>query len=169
MFLDKLTDREKDEFLTFIRPIIKNESVQLMDTYRHHHEMTCLEHSFFVAIGSYYYAKKMGLDIKKIVKGAILHDLFLYDWHYLEDRKRFHGIRHPKIALHNARRMVNLDKIEEDIIVKHMWPITVVPPKYMESWLVCATDKYCAVVESMVNQDKLRGKLRSIINEAHEA
>ena len=25
--------------------------------------------------------------------------------------------------------------------MKHMWPLTGIPPKYKESWLVCSADK----------------------------
>ncbi|NTW07521.1 MAG: HAD family hydrolase, partial [Syntrophaceae bacterium] len=33
---------------------------------------------------------------------------------------------------------------EADIIQKHMWPLTLVPPKYKESFIVSFADKYLA-------------------------
>ncbi len=32
-------------------------------------------------------------------------------------------------------------------ILKHMWPLTIVPPKYKESYIVAGIDKYCALME----------------------
>jgi uncharacterized protein len=37
-----------------------------------------------------------------------------------------------------------LSKKEEDIIKKHMWPLTVVPPFYMESLIVSVIDTFCS-------------------------
>lgn len=34
---------------------------------------------------------------------------------------------------------------EVDIIKKHMWPLTLVPPRYPESLIVCLVDTYCTV------------------------
>ena len=79
----------------------------------------------------------------------MLHDLFLYDWRIKQpDRKRFHGFRHPRIALNNANELFDLSKKEQDIILKHMWPITIIPPYYLESFIVSCVDKYCALLES---------------------
>jgi uncharacterized protein len=54
---------------------------------------------------------------------------------------KYHGFAHPKIALKNAKKHFVVNKKEEDIIVKHMWPITIVPPRYMESYIVTFADK----------------------------
>ncbi len=37
--------------------------------------------------------------------------------------------------------------MEKDIIIKHMWPITIILPKYKESFIVGCADKFCATVE----------------------
>jgi uncharacterized protein len=37
--------------------------------------------------------------------------------------------------------------MEEDIIGKHMWPLTVTPPRYREAYLVSLADKLCALAE----------------------
>lgn len=79
----------------------------------------------------------------------MLHDLFLYDWRKKQpDRKGFHGFRHPRIALNNSLKLFNLNEKEQDIILKHMWPITIIPPKYLESYIITFVDKYCALQES---------------------
>ena len=34
-----------------------------------------------------------------------------------------------------------------DAIRKHMWPCTLIPPRYIESYVVTFVDKVCAVCE----------------------
>ena len=83
--------------------------------------------------------------------GALLHDFFLYDWrnHDAPDlpREKYHGIEHPRIALKNAEKYFPLNEIERDIIVKHMWPLTLMPPRYKESFIVTFADKYLSSKE----------------------
>ena len=37
----------------------------------------------------------------------------------------------------------------QDIIKKHMWPLTVIPPSYKESWVVTVADKYVSARETL--------------------
>lgn len=79
----------------------------------------------------------------------MVHDLFLYDWRVKENgRKGLHAFRHPRIALNNALKLFDLSKKEQDIILKHMWPLTVIPSIYLESYILSSIDKYCALKES---------------------
>lgn len=39
--------------------------------------------------------------------------------------------------------------MEKDIIAKHMWPVTLKAPKYIESFLVGCADKFCALMEML--------------------
>ena len=80
----------------------------------------------------------------------MLHDFFLYDWHEprkVNSFKELHAFAHPKIALQNSLKNFELNDLEKDIIVKHMWPLTIKFPKYIESYIVTFVDKYCATVE----------------------
>lgn len=64
---------------------------------------------------------------------------------------RPHGYLHPGFALKNARELTTLSKMEEDIIIKHMWPLTIRPPRYRESFIVSMADKYCATWELILS------------------
>ena len=56
----------------------------------------------------------------------MLHDLFLYDWRINDpSRKGLHAFRHPRIAFNNSSEIFDLNEKEKDIILKHMWPLTV--------------------------------------------
>ena len=59
-------------------------------------------------------------------------------------------------ALENARRVFELSEVECDIIRKHMFPLTPVPPRYREGWLVVLADKVCSVYE-FFRKDAYRG------------
>ena len=58
----------------------------------------------------------------------------------------WHAFKHPQIALENALKICNLNEKEQDIILKHMWPVTFFKfPKYKESYVITITDKLSAL------------------------
>ena len=107
-------------------------------------------HSVNVAYMSLYLAKKLGVavDERALVRGALLHDYFLYDWHDRAPDHRLHGFYHPRRALDNAKRAFELSETEQNVILRHMFPLCPTPPGTAEGWLVCFADKVCAVLET---------------------
>lgn len=142
------------EFYSISRQIIQNEDVRKLG-YINHHGQSILHHSLMVALVSFKWGQRLKLDSVSIVRGALLHDFFLYDWNKVciyPDRKfyeihKMHGFTHPVTALNNAQERFNLNKIERDIIRRHMFPLTLIPPRYPESWLVMIIDKLVAITE----------------------
>lgn len=122
-----------------------------------HGSVSVYEHSISVACCSLEIMDGLkGLGIRfrerELVRGTLLHDYFLYDWHtYRRPKglKNLHGFRHPETALRNAGRDYRLTFCEREIIRKHMWPLTVVPPMCREAWVVTAADKYCSLLETL--------------------
>lgn len=114
-----------------------------------HGNITTYEHSINVVNNCIYIAKKLNLKVNmdSLIKGALLHDYFLYDWHKKEESHRLHGFVHPKYSKNNAERDFGLNKIEENMILSHMFPMGWVIPKYKESIILCLVDKYCATRE----------------------
>ena len=116
-----------------------------------HGSTTVYEHQLLewqeqvLSLQSFFHIK---VNEKALVKGALLHDYFLYDWHEKRKGHHFHGFTHPGTALKNAEKEYELGDIERNIISRHMFPLTVVPPMCREAWLVCLADKYCAVKET---------------------
>lgn len=154
------TNTVTSEFESIIQDLVSNKTVQKMNNYRQHYNTSCFDHCKNVAFYSYLICKKYGLDYVAAARAGMLHDLFLYDWRKKENgRKGFHGFRHPRIALNNACKLFDLTAKEQDIILKHMWPITVVLPKYKESYIITLVDKYCAIQES-INAYKSKRKLQ---------
>ncbi len=107
----------------------------------------CLRHCLQVSYTSFLVCRALGLDSRSAARGALLHDFFLYDWHGPKPYKGLHGFIHPGVALKNARSRFGLGALEEEIIRHHMWPLTLIPPKSKEAWVVLLVDKYCACGE----------------------
>ncbi len=118
-----------------------------MRQYPHHGNIDCLSHCIHVSYCGYLAGQKLGLDKNSLARAGLLHDFYLYDWHKKINRKGFHGVTHPKTALTHAKQNFNVNKLEENIILTHMWPLTLMPPKYRESILIMIIDKYCALFE----------------------
>lgn len=144
---DCLKDKQ---YMECVYDIMNSKPFQKMNEFVQHGTTTTLEHCISVSYVSYKISKAFNLDYRSTARGALLHDLFLYDWHThcKETGNHFHGFTHPVVALHNANKYYNLNNLEKDIIVKHMWPLTIVPPKYMEGYVVMYADKYCGFVET---------------------
>lgn len=140
---------DREDFEIIIQDIANHPTVLKMKNFRQHYDTSCYDHCQNVAYYSYLFCKKIGLDYKAVARAGMLHDLFLYDWRKKDSsRKRLHAFRHPRIALNNSLKLFDLSKKEQDIILKHMWPLTVVPSKHLESYVVSTADKYCALKES---------------------
>ncbi|HJJ04350.1 MAG TPA: HD family phosphohydrolase [Clostridiaceae bacterium] len=141
---------DREEFNMIIYDIANHPTVLQMKNFRQHYDTSCYEHCMEVAYYSYLICKKLRLDYTSVARSGMLHDLFLYDWRVKSpEHKGLHGFRHPRIALNNSMKIFSLSKKEQDIILKHMWPLTVVPSRYIESYIVSSVDKYCAIKESM--------------------
>lgn len=141
----------ESEFTDIIKDLVNNPLVCKMYNFYQHYDTTCFAHCYEVSFYSYFLCKKLGLDYISAARGGMLHDLFLYNWRH--SRKTipldgYHAFVHPKIALKNAKQEFKLNQKEEDIILKHMWPLTLFSfPKYKESYIITLVDKYCAIKE----------------------
>ncbi len=146
-----------EEFQMIIKELINNETVQQMKNYRQHYETSCFEHCYTAAYYCFLIGKKYHLDYKSLTRATMLHDLFLYDWRVRQpDRKGLHAFTHGKKACENACKLFNLNEKEKDIIIKHMWPVTIKFPKSIEGFVLTFVDKYCAISETF---DVLKSRL----------
>lgn len=130
-------------------------SEKFKSTYDHmqHGSISVHRHSIDVAKQSLMICKKLRLNVNErdLVRGALLHDYFLYDWHdsTRENFKHGHGFYHAKVALKNALNDYELTPIQCEIIKKHMWPLNITPPMCKEAWVVTIADKYCSTLETL--------------------
>ena len=144
--------KDETEFFSVLKEVKKESRLQETEQYIQHGVTSVYRHSLAVAYFSCYLAEKLHLKVrtKEMIRGALLHDYFLYDWHKHPHVgiTNLHGFRHPQRALENAEKEYNLTPRERDIIVKHMWPLTVLPPTCREAWIVTTADKWCSLLET---------------------
>ncbi len=135
------------EYKACVGDILHTEQVQKLDLHTQHCNTSRLQHSINVSYYSFVICHKMGWDYRSAARAGLLHDLYFYDWRTKKCLRSGHASWHPRIALDNARRITELNKVEMDAIKKHMWPCTLVPPRYIESYVVTFVDKICAICE----------------------
>jgi len=135
----------------YATPIIQTSTYRETKNYIQHGDTSCFFHCVSVAYYSLKIADWLSIsyDTKSLINGALLHDYFLYDWHQKDNSHRLHGFTHPKKSLINAFRDFDLNPIEQNIIERHMFPLTPIPPRYRESVIVCLADKFCSLAETL--------------------
>ena len=137
-------------FIELVSGVTRGSRLAAEEAFIQHGNTSCLLHSVAVAYFCYLVARKLnfiGFRITELVRGALLHDYFLYDWHYTRPKNGLHGFSHPFTAFYNALFDFELSEVEKDIITKHMFPLTPLLPLYKESVLVSLVDKVCSLYE----------------------
>lgn len=147
------------EFKSIIEDIANHPEVLKLKNFEQHAHKSTYFHCAHVSFITYVICKKLNLDYISATRAAMLHDLYYYDWHSNEPGHRLHGFTHPKVALKNAQELFDLNEKEQDIILKHMWPLTLSLPKYKESYVVTLADKYCTSQEVILG---IKAKVRSL-------
>ena len=140
------------QFHCSIKDILYHPTVQQMKDYPHHGRTNCYDHCRHVAYFNYKWCRALNLDCRSAARAGMLHDLFLYDWHThgKETGEKFHGLTHPAAAFENARKYFKLNHTERDIILNHMWPVTLLHiPRTREGWIIVIADKYCGLLETL--------------------
>lgn len=152
----------------YIDEAIRGSRLEKTDSYIQHGDTSCLLHTAAVAYYSIWLCRLIGLRVRRreLIRGALLHDYFLYDWHDGKKERRIHGFTHPTTALKNAMEDFELTERERDIIKKHMFPLTPVPPKYRESVIVCFVDKYCSLYETFKRKNTYARLRKSLYGSA---
>ena len=144
------------------KEILASDNMKREKRFIQHANVSTYEHSIGVATMSLTLAAIFRVKVDKVslVRGALLHDFFLYDWHDKTAMPKAHAYLHPLIAFDNAKEEFKLNAIEKNIIQAHMFPLSIVMPKYKESWIVVMADKICAMNEIVSNLKlKLVGSL----------
>ncbi|MDO4267399.1 MAG: HD domain-containing protein [Eubacteriales bacterium] len=134
--------------------ILSSDGMQSEKQFMQHGAVSVYEHSIAVtrlALAAAELLQKLRIRVNEraLVRGALLHDYFLYDWHVPDKSHRLHGFTHARRALQNAERDFILGEIERDMILTHMFPLNPRPPRYRESVILCLADKLCATRETL--------------------
>ena len=135
----ELTSEDIEILVGTANALLRSPEVRRMNGFLQHGRTSCLQHSLAVAYVSLCLRRllHMRADRYSLVRGALLHDFFLYDWHEKHAGHNLHGWTHPATALRNARQRFALNTVEQNIISSHMWPFTLRRlPRSREAMLV---------------------------------
>lgn len=143
-----------EDYYTIVNDILNSEEFQKRKKYRHHGEISVYEHSLSVSILSYELAKKINIffghmiiNEYDIAVASLLHDFYYNDYTKDKTKKPFfkqHGFVHAREARDNSRKVFPqyMNERVENTILRHMFPLNIMPPKYIEGWIVTLIDKY---------------------------
>lgn len=156
------------EFHAIVADLSLSDTVMQMDNYMQHGDITTLEHVIAVSYTAFILAKKWNADVTAAVRGAMLHDLYLYDWHIRTDERTplTHTFNHPKTSVKNAKKYFKPTEKELKIVRSHMWPLTIFHmPTSKEAFILTLADKYCAWNESfgIYDNSAYRKKIKSYL------
>ena len=133
--------------------------VRAMDAIPQHVKgVSCYDHCLFVAYVGFTLCRIFGLDYRAAARAGLLHDLYLQKWEETDVGRFRRLVIHPQLALENARAF-GLSPMEEDIIGKHMWPLTIIPPTCREAWIVNSADTFISLMETIASRKRF-GKMK---------
>lgn len=147
----KLEHEDEKKFRHILTEVCKSSRMMQESKFTQHGSTSVFRHSVAVAYVSLWLARQMDISVdeKALIRGALLHDYFLYDWHEKDASHKWHGLYHAEKALKNAMEDFDLNRVEKDMIRRHMFPLNLRPPKYKESWILCGADKICSSKETV--------------------
>lgn len=147
-----LTEEERECLAGYLAGWADTADALRMQGFIQHGSVTTYEHCMRVAAISFWLNRRMdlGCDEASLVRGAFLHDFYLYDWHLPHPEAGLHGFTHPAAALANAEARYSLNDRERNVIRSHMWPLTLLtPPRCREAAVVCLADKLSSAAETL--------------------
>ena len=132
-----------DEIERYAGSILNDPRFQKLRSFEHHGPAnTVYDHSLAVTRAAYRIACALHLseeETASVVRAALLHDFFGYDWHSERFRRfvrhysgfrrltHMHGFIHGHIAAARAKRVFGLSDRECDAIARHMFPLAPIP------------------------------------------
>lgn len=137
-------------FMTTVNEFLLDPYYRRIEAFCAHGDWNVLEHSLNVAKLCYFLGKRRGLDLdyRSLLRAAMLHDFYCYDWHLPHKGHRLHGFRHPKTALREANKHYPLSLFEQKLILGHMFPLTFWRlPTSKEARLLIKCDRIAALYE----------------------
>lgn len=142
--------QDLSEWYDIVSPIINSKEYQRRKTFRHHGDITVYDHMVRVSIYMYMWAKKDNLDYRSAAIAGILHDFYTTPWQDVKEKLPFfkmHGFTHAAVALENSKKYFPeyLNPVIENSILRHMFPLNKVPPKYRIGFMLTLVDKYVSM------------------------
>ena len=172
----------QNEIERYAGAILNDPRFQKLRSFEHHGPAnTVYDHSLAVTRAAYRIACALHLseeETASVVRAALLHDFFGYDWHSERFRRfvrhysgfrrltHMHGFIHGHIAAARAKRVFGLSDRECDAIARHMFPLAPIPRSRI-AWIVTLADKAVASREVTRITEFSHEKSHSGVSELH--
>lgn len=150
-----------DEWLLYVEDILLSDEFQKRKLFMHHHNLSVWDHSILVSFNSFLVAKYFNASVRICAVAGLLHDFYTQAWLYSDDLAaidngkylsefnvkkplfKMHAFVHGSDAAVNAQKFFPEIVNERilDTIKKHMFPLTPMPPKYKEGFIITCVDK----------------------------
>lgn len=140
--------RKDSEYKKIVKDILRNKEFKKLYNIEHH-GISRMEHSIKISYYSYLIAKKLKMDYVSVARGGLLHDFFLNGDERNSGKKFLDTFTHPSLAVQTTKSNFDINEVEENIIVSHMFPIYLSLPKHKESVLVNIVDKVIGCKEML--------------------
>jgi uncharacterized protein len=148
--------KDRELFMLYGKDILENDLFSLSKKIFSHGAINIYDHSIAVAELAFSMVENSKtLDKRCVVRAALLHDFFLYEWHIPGMRYILHGWVHAGIAAEKAKEVFGISSKEYSCIKTHMWPWTLFhPPLCREGWIISLADKIIAIKEAFLCRGK---------------
>lgn len=150
-----------DDWYFLVEEILMHDEFQKRKLFNHHRDMSVWDHSILVSFKSYIASKYFGADPRICAIAGLLHDFYPYAWLYNEKLAiindgdylkelnvkkslfKKHGFVHAKeAALNYIKFFPHLEnKKITNSIKRHMFPLNILPPRYIEGFVITLVDK----------------------------
>ncbi|MDX9802250.1 MAG: hypothetical protein RBT69_13050 [Spirochaetia bacterium] len=140
------------DFLEISSPITENPEYQRLKGIRQN-DRSVFDHNIAVAYLACRIAKNFQMNKKAIVRGALLRNFEYYSNYCSSQIKKQFENRHRDAGegddslKYTALLFGPVSTLERDIILKHRWPYTLIPPHYPEAIIVMIADKLISIKE----------------------
>lgn len=141
----------KTAVINYGADILDSREYKKSNDFIQHGDTTTHDHMISAALVCLKIARALHLhcDEQSLVRGALLHDYFLYDWHAPRaTRPPRHPTRHGTYALKNAAEIFTINPTEAEMLTEHMFPLTLKWPHHKETWILTIADKACSFKEA---------------------
>ena len=155
-----------EQWYLIVEPFLVSEEFQKRKLFKHH-TRSVWEHCISVSFKAYKYSINLSADSRVCAIGGLLHDFYPYAWQYSEELENYdskylerlnkkeslfkkHGFTHAKEAYENYLKYFGeyKDKRISNCIIRHMFPLNIIPPRYKESWIVSFVDKIDSIKDT---------------------
>ena len=152
-----------DEWYGIVEEILLNKEFQKRKLFMHHHKITVWDHAIMVSFKSFIVAKYINCDARTCAIAGLLHDFYSQAWISTPEIENLEGGRYAtnmKIKkkgfwqehgwTHAKDASINYQKFFPHLVTKkitncikwHMFPLNILPPRYIEGWIITAIDKW---------------------------